>query len=78
MLKVGLFFLFVDVLITSLLFFFFSGSQDPQTLDPDMEELEAAQEEMLGRKINKLNFKVSSTRRFSFLMSFYYIFLLLR
>jgi hypothetical protein len=33
------------------------GSQDPHSLDPDMEELEAAQEEMLGRKINKLNLK---------------------
>ena len=31
------------------------GSQDRHALEPDMEELVAAQEEMLGRKINKLD-----------------------
>ena len=31
-----------------------AGSQDPKELDPDMEELALAQEEMLGRKINRL------------------------
>lgn len=31
-----------------------TGSQDPKELEPDMEQLEAAQEEMLGRVINKV------------------------
>lgn len=39
----------------------FAGSQDPKTLDPDMEELEAAQEEMLGERSECLVKRVLTT-----------------